>query len=85
MRKERRNVILLLDTATVHLTSLTDMYSNIKIIFLPKNAMSRLQPLDTGTIQSFKKKYQKKSMRYVTAGINDALRYIDALRYCTYK
>ena len=79
MRKERRNVILLLDTATVHLTSLTDMYSNIKVIFLPKNTTSRLQPLDTGIIQSFQKKYQKKSMRYVIlmryviARINDGL------------
>ena len=56
MRKERRNVILFLDNTTVHPSSLTDMNSNIKIVFLPKNKTSRLQPLDAGIIQSFKTK-----------------------------
>ena len=73
MRKQRRKVILFLDNATVHATSLTDMYSNIKIVFLPKNTTSRLQPLDAGIIQSFKTKYRKKLMRYVIARINDDL------------
>ena len=71
MRKQGRKVILFLDNATVHLTSLIDMYSNI-IVFLPKNTTSRLQPLDAGIIQ-FKKKYRKKLMRYVIAHINDDL------------
>ena len=69
MRKERRNVILFLRNAIVHPTSLIDMYSNINIVFLPKST-SRLQPLDTGIIQSFKTKYRKKLMRYVIARIN---------------
>ena len=68
MRKERRNVTLFLDNATVHPTSLIYMYSNIKIVFLPKVAMSRLQSLDAGIIQSFKTKQRKKLMCYVTAG-----------------
>ena len=50
-----------------------DMYSNIKIVFLPKNTTSRLQPLDAGIIQSFKTKSRKKLMRYVIARINDDL------------
>ena len=73
MRKERRNVILFLDNATVHPTSLIDMYSNIKTVFLSKNKTPRLQPLDAGIIQSFKTKCQKKLMRYVIARINDDL------------
>ena len=73
MRKERRDVILFLDNATVHPILLVDMYSNIKIVFLPKHTMSRLHPLDAGIIQTFKTKYQKKLMRYVIAGINDDL------------
>ena len=73
MRKQGRKVILFLDNATVHPTSLIDMYSNIKIVFLPKNTTSRLQPLDAGIIQSFKSKYRKKLMRYVIARINDDL------------
>ena len=50
MRKKKRNVFLFSDNATVYPTSLVDMYSNIKIVFLPKNPTSRLQPLDAGII-----------------------------------
>ena len=73
MRKQGRKVILFLDNATVHPTSLIDICSYIKIAFLPKNTTSRLQPLDAGIIQSFKTKYRKKFMRYVIARINDDL------------
>ena len=45
MRKQGRKVILFLDNATVHPTPLIDMYSNIKIVFLPKNTTSRLHRL----------------------------------------
>ena len=69
MVKEERNVILFLDNATVHPISLVDKFSNIKVLFLPKNTVSRLQPLDTGIIQSFKSKYRKKLMRYVIARV----------------
>ena len=86
MLKEKRNVILFLDNATVHPPSLIDKFSNIKIVFLPKNTTSRLQPLDAGIIQSFKSKYQTKLMRYVIARVKEDLlaseitKQIDVLR-----
>ena len=73
IKNERRNVMLFLDNAAVHWTSLIDMYRNIKIVLLPKNTLLRLQPVDAGIIQSFKTKYQKKFMRYVIGRINDDL------------
>ena len=60
-------------TFTVHPTSLIDIYSNVKIVFLPKNTTPRLEKLDAGIIQNFKTKYRKKLMRYVIAHINDDL------------
>ena len=73
MVKEERNVILFLDNATVHPTSLVDKFSNIKVVFLTKNTTSRLQPLVAGIIQSFKLKYRKKLMRYVIARVKKYL------------
>ena len=70
---ENRNVILFLDNATVHPPSLIGKYSNIKVVFLPKNTTSRLQPLDAGIIQSFNTKYRKSLMRHVIARTEDDL------------
>ena len=59
MVKEERNVILFLDNATVRPTSLVDKFSNIKVVFLPKNPTSDLQSPDAGTIKRFKFKISK--------------------------
>ena len=68
---EDRKVILFLDNATCHPESLIDQFSQIKIVFLPKNTTSRLQPLDAGIIQNFKVKYRKRLVKYVLARIQE--------------
>ena len=72
MNFENRKMILFLDNATCHPESLQNGLTNIKLVFLPKNTASRLQPLDTGIIKSFKLKYRKLLLRLIVSHINDS-------------
>lgn len=48
MVREDRKAILFLDSTTVHPPPLIGKYSNIKVLFLPKNTTSRLQFFNAG-------------------------------------
>ncbi|KAL7319909.1 hypothetical protein PS15m_012296 [Mucor circinelloides] len=48
----KRKVAILVDNASVH--KLTEEFSNIKLIFLPANTTSKLQPLDAGIIANLR-------------------------------
>ena len=74
MKMQSRKVILSMDNVKVHPESQIGKHGNIKIVFLPKNTTSRLQPLDAGIRQNFKVKYKKKLMRYVLALIDNQRR-----------
>ena len=67
---EQRKVVLILDNATCHPKSTIDSFLQIKIIFLPKNTTSTLQPPEAGIIQNFKLKYRKILVKYALARIN---------------
>ena len=48
-----------------------DSLSQVKIIFLPRNTTTLLQPLDAGIIQNFKVKYRKRLLKHVLGRINE--------------
>ena len=68
--RANRSIILLMDNAECHPHHLKEKFSNIKIVFLPANTTSTLQPLDLGIIQNFKCRYRKFLLRYVVAQID---------------
>ena len=64
---EQRKINLFLDNATYHPESMVDSFLQIKIVFLPKNTTSRIQPVDSGIIQNFKIKHRKRLVECVFA------------------
>lgn len=42
LKKEKRNILLLLDNVSSHDPALKTRFSNIKVVFLPKNTTSKL-------------------------------------------
>ena len=52
-----RKICLIVDNCSCHI--ILGEFSNIKIIYLPKNSTSILQPLDQGIIAALKHKYRQ--------------------------
>ena len=59
--KRKRSIFLFIDDCTAHPQNLS--LSNIKILFLPSNTTSVLQPMDAGIIKCFKGGYRVKLAR----------------------
>ena len=64
-------ILLLMDNAGCHPPDMVEKFSNIRVVFLPANTTSRLQPLDLGIIKIFKTYYRKCFMRYVLTRIEE--------------
>ena len=58
MKISNRNILLLIDNAGGHNVNSDLNLSNIKIVYLPPNTTSKLQPLDAGIITIFKCNYK---------------------------
>ena len=71
LKSKGRSIALLMNNAGCHPPEMKDKYSNIKIIFLPPNTTSMLQPLDLGIIQNFKVNYRKLLLRFVISKIDE--------------
>ena len=68
--KEKRNILLLMDNVSSHDPNMKDKFSNIKVVFLPKNTTSKLQPLDAGIIKNFKVHYRRLLLKHTLAQID---------------
>ena len=60
-----------MDNVSSHSSDLKEKFSNIKVVFLPVNTTSRLQPLDAGIIKNFKVHYRRLLVKHTLAKIND--------------
>lgn len=68
MQQQNRKVLLLLDNASCHGHR---AMTNVRLLFLPPNATSHLQPLDQGIIQSFKIHYRNFMLRWLLTRSNE--------------
>ena len=61
MKREGRSVLLIVDNCPAHPDV---VYSNVKLVLLPLNTTSKLQPCDAGTIQTIKWHYRRCLLRH---------------------
>ena len=53
LKRRSRQILLFMDNAPCHPESLKGKFSNINVVFLPKNTTSKTQSLDAGIICSW--------------------------------
>ena len=63
--------LLLLDNAPGHPPNLTLEYPHIKVVFLPSNTTSLIQPMDQGIISTFKTYYLRQVLRHIVDSTSD--------------
>ena len=74
-----RKILLFIDNAPSHPESFIDCFSHVKVVFLPKNTTSKLQPLDAGIIKNFKVFYRKQLLQHVLARIKPGCKASDVI------
>ena len=72
LARQNSQVLLFLDNVSSHSPEIISKFSNINIIFLPKNTTSHLQPLDARLIKNFKVCYQKLIVKHALAKNNNS-------------
>ncbi|XP_032237746.2 tigger transposable element-derived protein 6 [Nematostella vectensis] len=80
LKRENRNIMLFMDNAPCHPPSLKNTYSNIKIIFFPKNTTSKTQPLDSGIIANWKIHYKKRMLRFICSKVSATITATDIVK-----
>lgn len=90
MKRQARHVLLFMDNAPSHPKDLR--LSNVKVVPLPANTTSKLQPLDQGIIKTVKSRYRKRLLQAVLAkmdkgeditNISKCVSVLDAINWIT--
>ena len=68
MKIQGRNILMLIDNCSAHPEL---QMSNVKLVFLPPNTTSKLQPCDAGIIQNLKQLYRKRMMQSILMNMED--------------
>lgn len=89
MERAKRKVLLVVDNASSHHRTASSALRAVKLMFLPPNATSMIQPCDQGIIQSFKLHYRTAILRRlllhleVTQDVsNFSINILDAIGLC---
>lgn len=83
MKIKKRKILLFLDNCSAH----TDvpLLDNVKVLFLPANTTSRLQPLDQGIIQCFKRYYRREvvqhSLTCIEKNVKNEINLLQAMKF----
>ena len=80
MIQAKRNILLLVDNCSAHPNI---QKSNVKLVFLPPNTTSKLQPCDAGIIQNVKMIYRKRLVRHVLSLMDEATSASDLVKKVT--
>ncbi|KAM9486515.1 tigger transposable element-derived protein 1-like [Clarias gariepinus] len=64
------NVLLLLNNAPGHPQFMDDFHPSVKVVYLPQNTASLIQPMDQGVITTFKKYYLRHAFRQAVMAID---------------
>ena len=68
---ENQKVLLFLDNTPSHPETFHGNLKNIKLVFLPQNTTSQLQPCEAGIIWNVKVKYRKQLLKHIVSRIDD--------------
>lgn len=69
MKIKRKKILLFIDNCAAH-TDLPTL-TNVKVMFLPANTTSKLQPLDQGIIYTFKRFYRKEVVKHILTSLEE--------------
>lgn len=64
-------ILLILDNAPGHPPHLDDFHPDVKVVYLPPNTTSLLQPMDQSVIANFKKYYIRRTYRQALKAVDD--------------